>query len=142
MVKNTLIILSVAAVALALGLGFPATNLWSQITGSPAPQLTRPGPAGYAGGCGGSTCSVAYGTNRAASCCSTGGPAGANAAGPQNKIDYIKTELYKYYSKKLNDPNITVEAQDFGCHMEASILKDGKPIKRLSISGGQVSEIG
>lgn len=48
----------------------------------------------------------------------------------------------KYYSQTYGDKDFTVKVQDFGCHQEAYILKNGQPVKRLSISGGNVYEIG
>lgn len=48
----------------------------------------------------------------------------------------------RYYSETYGDKDFTVNVQDFGCHQEAYILKDGQPVKKLSISGGNVYEVG
>jgi len=89
------------------------------------------------GGCGqGSTCSL----SAAGSCCS--GPTSTSVKKPQEMMQALEGYLYRLYVKKLKDPQIQVEVKDFGCHMEATIRKDGSIIKRLSISGREISEIG
>jgi cytochrome c553 len=92
-------------------------------TGIPSEEVRAPEAAAQAG----------------CSCCS-GGAAGASDAG--DRINSLKGYIYEYYSKQLQDPDITVEVQDLGCHQEAQILKNGEVIKKLSINGGQISEIG
>jgi hypothetical protein len=54
----------------------------------------------------------------------------------------MRSFIYAYYAKKFNDPNLVVQINDYGCHMEADVLQNGKIVKRLSISGNSVSEIG
>jgi hypothetical protein len=46
-----------------------------------------------------------------------------------------------YYTQVYGDRDFTVEVEDFGCHQEATILKNGKFVKLLSISNGDVREV-
>lgn len=93
------------------------------------------------GGCG-SGC----GQSARRSCCSTsaasGGAAqpGALQLDPGLSADQWRERVAAYYAKQLGGP-VTVEIEDYGCHQEAEVLKDGKPVKRLAISGGTVTEI-
>lgn len=63
---------------------------------------------------------------------------------PRNTGDRIeKTEAYlqRLYAEKFNDPRVMVRVKDFGCHMEADILKNGKMVKRVAIEGRSITEI-
>jgi len=66
---------------------------------------------------------------------------GALQLAPRLSVDQSRERIAEYYAEKLGGP-VTVEIKDFGCHQEAEVLKDGKLVKRLSISGGAVNEIG
>jgi hypothetical protein len=48
-----------------------------------------------------------------------------------------------YYISKTGDSanEFSVKVEDFGCHQEAEIIKDGRIVMELSISGDNVSEI-
>ena len=46
-----------------------------------------------------------------------------------------------YYIDQTGDSDIEVTVEDFGCHQEATILKNGQEVMKLSISGGEVSEV-
>lgn len=46
-----------------------------------------------------------------------------------------------YYYDLTGDDDFQVEIEDFGCHYEAKILKDGIIVMELRIEGGQVTEI-
>ena len=46
-----------------------------------------------------------------------------------------------YYIEKTGDSDFTVTIEDFGCHQEAKIVKDGIVVMELQVSGGQVTEI-
>jgi hypothetical protein len=78
------------------------------------------------GGCGG--CGRATGP----------GQQGAQGSGLKAAEDLA----YKYFSETYGEKDFTVKVQDFGCHQEAYIIKEGQPVKRLSISGGNVYEVG
>jgi hypothetical protein len=46
-----------------------------------------------------------------------------------------------YYYAQTGDSDIEVVVEDFGCHQEADILKDGNVVMRVHINGDQVTEI-
>lgn len=70
-------------------------------------------------------------------CCS--GPA-AGTAPANGRAAQIEAYLTDFYTGILG-AGVTVEVQDLGCHHEASILQNGKVVKRLSISGNAVTDI-
>lgn len=93
-------------------------------------------------GCGssGSPC----GSGGSSSCAGGSGGCGGQAISPEvNSVrnDQIKSYIYNYYSQKLGDQEITVKVQDYGCHQEATVAKGDKIIKRLSVSGNNISEL-
>lgn len=98
---------------------------------SPPWFASAPGE-GYGGGYGSGGCPV------------SGGPGGCCARGPGAATDIKAVErlAFRYYTETYGDMDFTVEVKDFGCHQEAYILKNGTAVKRLSISGGRVYEMG
>jgi hypothetical protein len=79
------------------------------------------------------------------SSCANGGGCGGPALSPEaTKVrnEQIENYVFSYYSEKLGDQEITVKVQDYGCHQEATVAKGDKIIKRLSVSGNNISEIG
>ena len=96
-----------------------------------------------ASGCGssGSPC----GSGGYSSCGGSSGGCGEQTVSPeQNSVrnEQIRSFIYNYYSKKLNDQELVVKVEDYGCHQEATVAKGDQVIKRLSISGNNISEIG
>ncbi len=77
-------------------------------------------------------------------CPASGGPGGCCARGPGAATDIkaIERLASRYYAETYGDKEFTVEVRDYGCHQEAYIIKNGAAVKRLSISGGNVYEIG
>jgi len=76
-------------------------------------------------------------------CGGCGRAAGPGQQGTQSSGIKAAEELaYKYYSETYGEKDFTVEVQDFGCHQEAYIIKGGQPVRKLSISGGSVYEVG
>lgn len=73
-----------------------------------------------AGGCGG---------------CGSGG--GASAA---LSTEELKQAGLAYYAQKYGDDQVEAVVQDFGCHQEIHIYKDGQLVKRLGYAGGQIYE--
>ena len=71
------------------------------------------------------------------SCCS--GPA-AGTAPANGRAAQIQAYLTDFYTGILGE-GVSVEVQDLGCHHEASILQNGKVVKRLSINGNAVTDI-
>jgi len=90
-------------------------------------------PAGQYGGCPGSA--------GKGGCGGCGRPQGAEQGAQGSGIKAVEELAARYYSETYGDRDFTVKVQDFGCHQEAYIIKDGQPVKRLSISGGNVYEI-
>jgi hypothetical protein len=76
-------------------------------------------------------------TRPSCSCC--GGPAAGSAASG-GQAEKIEAYLKDYYTKALG-AGIVVEVKDLGCHQEAEIRRNDQVIKRLSISGGTVTDI-
>lgn len=86
--------------------------------------------------------------------CRGSGPGGCGGCGRQgaapgpggetqgNNLKAIEELAAKYYIDTYGDKDFEVKVQDYGCHQEAYILKGGKAIKKLSISGGSVYEVG
>lgn len=72
------------------------------------------------------------------SCCS-----GKQAQGGQESPEkYAEKMAFEYYALRYGDRDITVEIRDFGCHMEAYIKKGQAVVRKLSISGNNIFEIG
>jgi hypothetical protein len=47
-----------------------------------------------------------------------------------------------FYAQKYSDKDVTVKATDYGCHVQADVLKNGKPVKSLGYDGaGGVYEL-
>jgi hypothetical protein len=89
-------------------------------------------PGARSGGCSSSGCGVSAG--RGSSCCS--------GSGTSLSLDQVKAGVLKYYAAKYGDSDVTVEVKDYGCHQEAEIIKAGAVLKRLSINGNNIAEIG
>jgi hypothetical protein len=81
----------------------------------------------------------ASGTGGSISCCRGSGRADDTSS--ISESERVKQLVYEEYAKKLNDPAITVEVNDLGCHIEALVMKDGKALKHLSVSEGVIQEI-
>ncbi len=110
-------------------------------------EVTAQTSDGQYSGCGGQGCDYS-GNSAAGSGC--GGVADSGGCGStplttaesRVRAERMRSFIYGYYAKKFNDPNLVVQINDYGCHMEADVLQNGKIVKRLSISGNSVSEIG
>ena len=76
--------------------------------------------------------------SRCGSSASGAGCCGGSSAGAD--IELLKTQLQAYYSKSI-DGEITVEVKDLGCHQEAEIRQDNRVIKRISVSGREITEL-
>jgi len=75
------------------------------------------------------------------------GPGGCNGGcaiqGAQGTdLEALKKLAADYYTTTYNETGFEVEVKDFGCHQEAYIIKNGEQVKRLSISGGNIYEVG
>lgn len=71
-------------------------------------------------------------------CCS----ARQQKGGQQSVENRAEKIAFEYYASRYGDRDITVEIRDFGCHMEAYIRKGKTVVRKLSISGNNIYEIG
>lgn len=98
--------------------------------------------------CGSTECSYSGEAAGTGGCGSVAGASGGcggpdpNSVEARQRAESVRSFIYSYYAKKFNDPNLVVQINDYGCHMEADVLQNGKIVKRLSISGNSVTEIG
>ena len=76
--------------------------------------------------------------SRCGSSSSAGGCCGGSSAATD--IEELRTQLQAYYAKSI-DGEITVDVKDLGCHQEAEIRQDNRVIKRISISGREITEL-
>jgi len=129
-------IITIAGSAFAIRFTTGAENLTADPRTDSAAVRSEGAPGAQAAskaGCGSSGC----GTSAAGSgCC------GSGASPTQAQIERIRTYLYEFYAKELTDPSIEVDVQDLGCHQEATITRAGSVVKRLSINGRRITEIG
>lgn len=91
-------------------------------------------------GCGvdGSGCASSAG------CAESSGGCGGEAVDPakaKDRIDRITIYLTNYYADKTGYDNIKVSVEDFGCHQEATVSRDGRLVEKLSISGNRITKI-
>lgn len=84
------------------------------------------------GNCGGTCCTTGQGGQVVGS---------GQVPGSSQAVDNNSTQLEKlaidWYTKNYGDSDVTAEVQDFGCHKQITIKKDGKAVKELSYRGGQ-----
>lgn len=78
------------------------------------------------------------GQGRCGGCARQGTTGDAQPTDMQN----LKQSISEYYSGKYGDKDFEVKIKDFGCHQEAYIIKNGQPVKRFTINGGTIYEIG
>jgi hypothetical protein len=71
-------------------------------------------------------------SGNAGSCCST--------AKSLTK-DQAKSKALDYYYKKYNDRDVTTKVEDYGCHLQVNIYKNGKLVKSISFRDGKLSEL-
>ena len=72
----------------------------------------------------------------------TGGSGTRSDCSGGEEGDQDPSELaYDYYFSKTGDADFEVVIEDFGCHQEADIVKNGAVVMRVQISGGQVTEL-
>jgi hypothetical protein len=79
-----------------------------------------------------------------ASCCITSCGSATNK-GNETLLQPTKTDAainaaIAYYHQKYGSTQVTATAKDFGCHMEVTIFKEGKPVMTLTYLNGQIYE--
>jgi hypothetical protein len=122
------VLAAVVSVTLIAGAAF-AVKTYRE---APSPQ-----PLEYNASKGGPKANACPVSDRGGSCCSSG-DAGERSA----LVEKTGRLAAEYYRDRYGGSDFTVQVRDFGCHMEAFVIKDGKTLKRLSISGGNINEIG
>lgn len=104
------------------------------------------GAAG-AGGCGTGGCgSSGAAAGGGGSCCggsgaATSANAGVSAQGSTGDFKQVEKDAINWYVSQYGDAEVTAEVQDFGCHQEINIVKDGKVVKELRYQNGQFSPL-
>lgn len=74
-------------------------------------------------------------------CCGSGGGRGA-ASGPSSaELERIGLEFYVETTGETNTEGVQAVVQDFGCHQEIYILKDGQRVMRIGYAYGQVYQM-
>lgn len=66
---------------------------------------------------------------------------GGGAAAAKLSTEELRLQALEYYVTTYNDADVEAEVQDFGCHQEIYIYKNGELIKRIGYGSGQMYEI-
>ena len=144
MLKKWTLAITIVAVCLIVATAL-AVNKKQTWTPAQQNREINPEQSASASGQGGSCCGAqssgcaVSGSAKVGSCCN--GQGNGTATKPTKMLKAIESYLYRLYADRLQDPQITVEVQDLGCHMEALIKKDEKIVKRLSINGNTITEL-
>jgi len=70
-----------------------------------------------------------------------GGCCGGSSGGAAVSQEEIRQIGLEYYVSNYGDAEVEAVVQDFGCHQEIHIYKDGQLIKRIGYAYGQVYEL-
>lgn len=68
------------------------------------------------------------------SCCS------GNQAG--SELDLVRQQALAYYSDRFEEQATDAVVEDYGCHQEVLIFRDGEPLRRLTYNNGVFSDLG
>lgn len=60
---------------------------------------------------------------------------GGSSGGKKLSLEEGKKLALNYYFKKFKDKNVTAKVEDYGCHVQVNIYKDGKLVKALAVRG-------
>ncbi|HZD58933.1 MAG TPA: hypothetical protein VE439_00570 [Anaerolineae bacterium] len=77
-------------------------------------------------------------------CCGTGTYGQAASGGGQvdaSDPKQIEKAAIEWYAQKTGDRDVTAEVQDFGCHQQITIKKDGKAVSEISFRNGQFQSL-
>ncbi|HSW36391.1 MAG TPA: hypothetical protein VLH18_07290 [Candidatus Limnocylindrales bacterium] len=78
---------------------------------------------------------------RVGGCSGCAAPAAAVAGENENPNEVLRQFGLAYYAERYNDTDVEATVQDFGCHQEIRITKDGQLVLLLSHVSGQIYEI-
>ncbi|MBS4031094.1 MAG: hypothetical protein KGZ63_06720 [Clostridiales bacterium] len=70
-----------------------------------------------------------------------GGCGGCSGGGAAVSTEELRQVGLEYYVANYNDTEVEAKVEDFGCHQEVHIYKDGQLIKKIGYGNGQVYEI-
>jgi hypothetical protein len=72
----------------------------------------------------------------------TGGNTATGIALTGNRVKDAEAAGLAFYARKFGDKDVTVKATDYGCHVQADVLKSGQVVKSLGYDGaGGVYEL-
>lgn len=69
-------------------------------------------------------------------CCGSG-----SIAGSQDRVKQAEKLAIAYYSEKYGDSDVVARAIDYGCHVEVTIYKNEKAVKKLAVYGNTITEV-
>ena len=95
----------------------PESNPVSSQTQAPCGQSS--------GGC--QVSSDSSSNNAGGSCCSTGGA--------DSSVDNVESAALAYYVSTYGDSDVTIKVNDYGCHQEIEVIKDGNVVMMLGYNG-------
>ena len=130
--KNNLIfallmVLTIFAVAIVDANNY--SNAEQSISESNPVDYQTQAPCGQSSG----GCPVSSSSNDAGGCCSTG-DAGST-------LDDVESAALAYYVNTYGDSDVSVKVNDYGCHQEIEVTKDGNVIMTLGYSNGEIYEV-
>lgn len=70
-----------------------------------------------------------------------GGCCGGGAGGASLSTEQLSQQGLEFYVAKYNDTDVEAQVQDFGCHQEIHIYKNGQLVARISYRGGEFAEL-
>lgn len=141
-VKYILIWLAIVALFLAFNAVIKSVAATRTAGGYSGDSYAAGQPANYgqagggSGDCGGSCCDTGTG-NQVAGDKATDDTGQINTSDPKQ----IEKAAIDWYAQKTGDRDVTAEVQDFGCHQQITIKKDGKAVSEISLRDGQFQSL-
>ena len=71
-------------------------------------------------------CQVSSSSN-GGSCCAVGGA--------DSSVDDVESAALAYYANTYGDSDVTIKVNDYGCHQEIEVIKDGNVVMMLGYNG-------
>lgn len=119
-----LIVVTIFAVAVVDANNY--SNNEQSISESKPVDYQTPAPCGQSSG----GCPVSSGNT--GGCCATG-DAGSS-------LDAVENAALAYYADTYGDSDVSIKVNDYGCHQEIEVIKDGNVIMMLGYSNGEIYE--
>lgn len=70
------------------------------------------------------------------------GSTGTSGNNSSASLEQVQKQALVYYQQQTGDQGkVNVQVQDFGCHIQADIFKDGQKVKSYAFQGGQFNEV-